>query len=380
MERSILHLDMDAFYASVEQLDNPHLKGKPVIVGGSGDRSVVSTCSYEARQYGVHSAMPVFMAKKKCPQGIFLPARHKRYEEVSREIFGIFNQFTPLVEPLSIDEAFLDVTNHRLPPAVIAAELKERVLKDTGLTVSVGISYNKFLSKIASSWNKPDGLFTITPDMMPRILFPLKVDRVYGIGNKAAKKLNSLGIYHIRDLFALDRRRMEELFGKQGGEIYHRIRGIDNRPVISSRDVKSVGRETTLDRDTRDKSFIRKLLFEFCKEISMTLDQKNFYGKTVTVKLKTSSFRTMTRSKTLEGYIKDIHEIYEVADRIIRDIELKEDLRLIGVSVSNLTQHPVEQVSMFEDREYKKKKEIDRLVLDINRKLGDDILKFGIEL
>lgn len=380
MERNIVHLDMDAFYASVEQLDNSDLKGKPVIVGGISERSVVSTCSYEARRYGVHSAMPFFIAKKKCPHGIFLPVRHKRYKQVSREIFKIFREYTPLVEPLSIDEAFLDVTNYKAPPIKIAKEIKRKILEDIGLVVSAGISYNKFLAKIASSWNKPDGLFEIIPDMVPRILFPLKVNKVYGIGGKAAEKLNSVGIFTIKDLYTLEQKRMEELFGKQGKEIYDRIRGIDDRPVISHRDIKSIGRELTLDKDTKDKDFIRKMVFEFCKEISRTLNRKNLYGRTVTLKIKTSSFRTMTRSKTVEEYIRDIHELYEIVDKIIQEIEFRENIRLIGVSVSNLAQHPVKQVSMFEKQNANRLKKIDELVLDINEKMGDDTLKFGIEL
>lgn len=382
MNRHILHLDMDAFFASVEQLDNPELRGKPVIVGGTGSRGVVSTCSYEARRFGVHSAMPVFMARKKCPQGIFLPPRHDRYKEVSRKIFDIFKEYTPLVEPLSIDEAFLDVTHCDLPPEEIARQIKNSVLKNIGLTLSIGVSYNKFLAKIASSWNKPDGLFIITPDMVPKILLPLKVDRVYGIGEKAANKLNSLGIHTIGDLYNLDMKRLEELFGKQGNEIYQRIRGIDNRPVVSHREAKSVGRETTLDRDTRDKDFIIKLLFEFSREISATLYRNGLYGRTVTIKLKTSSFRTTTKSRTLQEYIRDIHEIYGIARSIVENVEIKEDIRLVGISVSNLTEHPVEQISLFngEDCQKKRKKEIDRLVLELNEKLGKDAVKFGIEL
>ena len=200
MKRKIIHVDMDAFFASIEQQDNPEYRGKPVIVGGLSGRGVVSTCSYEARKYGIHSAMPMYMAKKLCPQGIFLPVRRKRYEEVSEQIFKILYDITPFVEPVSIDEAYLDVTHVDKNPEDIALEIKKKIKGETGLTVSVGISYNKFLAKLASDWNKPDGLMVITKDMVPEILKPLPVTKVHGIGEKSAEKLKSIGIETVEDL------------------------------------------------------------------------------------------------------------------------------------------------------------------------------------
>lgn len=379
MERRILHFDMDAFFASVEQLDNPNFQGKPVVVGGVSGRGVVSTCSYEARKFGVHSAMPMFMARKKCPNGIFIPPRHHRYKEVSDKIFKIFKEYTSLIEKLSIDEAFLDVTGNRTPPLEIAKEIKRRVRNEIGLTVSVGISYNKFLAKLASDWKKPDGLFVITPDMVPQILLPLNINKVYGIGKKAVGKLNSLGVYTIKDLMTFDEKRLKYIFGKQGKEIYERIRGIDSRPVISHREVKSIGRETTLEKDTTNKDFLKEMLFEFSKEVSMALYKRNLYGKTVTVKVKTSSFKTITRSRTVESYLNGMHRIYEIGCEIIDEFPVHEPVRLIGISISNLTEHPVEQLSMF-DNGSKRKKDIDKLVLEVNSKLGQNVLKFGKEL
>lgn len=230
MKRKIIHVDMDAFFASVEQHDNPEYKGKPVIVGGLSERGVVSTCSYEARKYGIHSAMPMYMAKKLCPHGIFLSARRKRYEEVSAQIFDILYSITPLVEPMSIDEAYLDVTDIDKNPEIIALEIKKKVKETTGLTISAGVSYNKFLAKLASDWNKPDGFMVITEEMIPDILKPLPVSKVHGIGQKSEERLKSMGINTIDDLLKLSQENLVEIFGKVGVEIYLRIRGIDERP------------------------------------------------------------------------------------------------------------------------------------------------------
>ncbi|MBA1335811.1 MAG: DNA polymerase IV [Firmicutes bacterium] len=379
MERRIIHFDIDAFFASVEQLDNPELKGKPVIVGGTGKRGVVSTCSYEARRFGIHSAMPMFIAKKKCPDGVYLMPRHNRYAEISEKIFCIFDEYSALVERLSIDEAFLDATGNPKTAMEIAMEIKQRVVESTGLTISAGISYNKFLAKLASDWNKPDGLFVIAPEMVPAILYPLSVNKVYGIGKKAQDKLNSLGIYTIKDLLTLNEERMKSIFGKQGKEIFDRIRGKDERAVISHREVKSVGRETTFERDTTNREMLKAILFEFSKEIAATLYDRNLFGRTVTVKIRTSSFKTITRSKSGDGYLNGIHNIHKAACSILEEIIFDEPVRLIGISVSNLTAHPTKQLSIFE-KNYDTSEKIDKLLLDLNRKFGDNALKFGVEM
>ena len=350
-KRIIIHVDMDAFYASVEQMDNPELKGKPVIVGGDGARSVVSTCSYEARKYGVHSAMPYFMAKQLCPEGIFVPVRHKRYSQISKAIFDILESITQLVEPVSIDEAYLDISMLNKDPIHMVNIIKKRVREKFGLTLSAGISYNKFLAKIASDWNKPDGLKVITEEMVPDILRPLPVRKVHGIGEKSIEKLNSMGIYTINQLFKLTEDEMTYYFGKYGIEIYNRIRGIDNRLVCTHRETKSIGRETTFEQDTKDKAFLKSILEEFANELQENLKKESFYAKTVTVKIKTDDFRSHTRSRTLKEYIRSAKEIKNAAFEILDNYDIKKSIRLIGLSLSNISKTRYEQLSFF-DSEY----------------------------
>lgn len=345
MKRIILHLDMDAFFASVEQMDNPQLKGKPVIVGGIGERGVVSTCSYEARKFGVHSAMPGFMARQKCPDAIFLPVRMKRYKEISNKIFRLLSQYTNKIEPLSIDEAFLDISEHGKNYLSVAHKIKKDILKKTGLTVSVGVSYNKFLAKLASDWNKPDGLKIITKDMVPDILMPLTIDRIYGIGKKSVQKLNAMGVYTIEDLSKWPIDFLKNFFGKQGEEIYNLIRGIDLREVETEREAKSFGRETTLDNDTDDIEELLSYLKGFSVHVSYALRVRSLYAKTITVKIKTSRFATHTKSKTIDSPIDKSKDIYKEAEKLLREINLNEKIRLIGLSVSNITDGYQEQMT-----------------------------------
>lgn len=339
---------MDAFYASVEQMDNYKLRGKPVIVGGEGPRAVVSTCSYEARKFGVRSAMPYFMAKQLCPKGIFLPVRHQRYSEVSKGIFDILESISHLMEPVSIDEAYLDISMLNKEPILIANIIKKRVKEKYGLTLSAGISYNKFLAKIASDWNKPDGLMVITKDMVPEILKPLPIKKVHGIGEKSIEKLNSIGIYTIGQLIKLTEEEMVYYFGKYGIEIYNRIRGIDNRIVTINREIKSIGRETTFDEDTKNKDFLRKVLVNFAKELEENLSKESYYAKTVTVKIKTNDFKSYTRSRTLKEYIRSFNEIKNVAFEILDNYDIKKSIRLIGLSLSNISKIRYEQLSFFD--------------------------------
>ncbi|MDI6600627.1 MAG: DNA polymerase IV [Thermoanaerobacteraceae bacterium] len=375
MKRSIIHVDMDAFFASVEQLDNPELKGKPVIVGGISGRGVVSTASYEARKYGVHSAMPMYQARALCPEGIFLPVRHGRYREVSSSIFEILHRYTDVIEPLSIDEAYLDVTGKNA--VEMAKSIKGEVFEKTSLTVSAGVSYNKFLAKLASDWNKPDGLMVITEDMVPEILKPLPVRKVYGIGEKSAEKLNSIGIYTVDDLLHLTREQLINLFGKFGSEIYDLIRGIDDRPVETSSETKSMGRETTLDRDTMDKAELKKYVTEFSRELADSLKRHGLYAKTVTVKYKTSDFKTYTRSRTVDDLISSEKDIAGLACKIIDAMELHEPIRLIGVSVSNLTEEGPRQLSIF-DMKYDVR--INRVIKEINEKFHREVIISGRKL
>ncbi|MDI3478470.1 MAG: polymerase [Thermoanaerobacterium sp.] len=379
MMRKIIHVDMDAFFASVEQHDNPKLKGKPVIVGGLSGRGVVSTCSYEARKYGIHSAMPMYMAKSLCPNGIFLPVRFERYREVSKKVFDILYEVTDIVEPLSIDEAYLDVTDIDKNPEDIAKEIKEKVYMTTGLTVSAGVSYNKFLAKIASDWNKPDGLMVISEDMVPDILRPLNVSKVYGIGEKSSERLKKIGIEKVDDLLKLSEEELTNIFGKYGKEIYDRIRGIDLRPVETYRETKSIGKETTLKEDTDDIELLSKYLGGFSRTISLELKKEKLYCRTVTVKIKTWNFTVHTRSRTLNGYIDSPDDIYNVASSILKESNISQPIRLIGLSVSNLSTNSIKQLSLF-DSEIRKNIKIDKIVYEVNKKLGGHFVKKGSDM
>lgn len=339
---------MDAFYASVEELDNPKLKGRPLIVGGSGKRGIATTANYEARKYGVHSAMPMFIAKKKCPHAIIVPTRINRYREVSKEVFDILNEFTSKIEPLSIDEGFLDISNINENPITIAKKIKAKVFDLTGLTMSIGISFNKFLAKIASDWNKPNGIKAIYKRDIPEILLPLSINEVHGIGPKSAKRLNNIGIYKIKDLMNLSEEFLLNFFGTHGSEIYNRIRGIDDRPVVVNSIRKSIGTETTFIETISDRHILKEYLYQFSKELRDAINSKNIQAKTVTLKLKDVKFKTHTKCITLSNYIYDFDDIYGIALMLLEQVELEEEIRLIGLSLSNLYTREVEQLSLFD--------------------------------
>ncbi|CAI3709020.1 DNA polymerase IV [Clostridium neonatale] len=347
MKNNILHVDMDAFFASVEQRDNPNLKGKPVIVGGNSERGVVSTCSYEARKFGVHSAMPIFIAKEKCPTGVYISGRYGRYVQISQEIFKIFNEVTPLVESVSIDEAYLDLSQGKIKNGMEAARyIKNRVFKELNLTLSIGISYNKFLAKLASDWNKPNGIKEISRDMLPEVLFPLKIDRIHGLGKISVSKLNNMGIYYVKDLYKMPREFFVEYLGKNGVDIYERIRGVDLRKIELEHERKSIGKERTLKFNTNNKEELLEFLREFSYEIEDYLLRKNVMAKTITLKYKTENFENHTRSKTLNKYISNNKEIYE-AEKELLEAEKERMVRLIGLSASSFKENEVEQISLF---------------------------------
>lgn len=347
MDNNILHVDMDAFFASVEQNDNPELRGKPVIVGGISERGVVSTCSYEARKYGVHSAMPIFMAKEKCPNAVFVSGRYGRYTKVSQDIFKILNDVTPIIEQVSIDEGYLDISGSRFTSGLEAARyIKNKVYREVGLTISVGISYNKFLAKLASDWNKPNGIKVISKDMVPDILLPLPISKIHGLGKVSVGKLNNMGIYYIRDLYKMPKEFYIEYLGKNGLEIYERIRGIDNRKIETVRERKSIGKERTLKFDTNNKEELLEYIKEFSYEIEDILSRKNISGKTVTLKYKTKDFENHTRSKTLNHYLSTNKEIYNTAKEILENEEFEENVRLIGVSISSFKETQIEQMTL----------------------------------
>ncbi len=338
--RKIIHIDMDAFFASVEQLDNPELRGKPVAVGGSGQRHVVAAASYEARKFGVHSAMPSVTAKKLCPELIFVSHRFERYNEVSGQVFEIFRDYTDLVEPLSIDEAFLDVTTDRKnigSATIIAREIKEEIKKRTGLTASAGISFNKFLAKIASDIKKPDGIFLITPDDAEKFIEKLPVEKFYGIGKVTAEKMHRLGIHNGFDLKQLDMLSLIRNFGKAGKFYFDIVRGIDERPVEVDSERKSIGTEITYEKDLTSQFEIIAELYKLERELMERVSQSETTGRTVTIKVKFADFRQITRSRTLQHYIHDFETLHKEVTNIRKSLELEGTrIRLLGVSISNL--------------------------------------------
>jgi len=336
--RKIIHIDMDAFFASVEQKDNPELKGKPVAVGGSGDRGVVAAASYEARKFGVRSAMPSKIAAKRCPHLIFVRGRHDRYKEISNQVMNVFYEFTDLVEPLSIDEAFLDVTHNKknLPSATrIAEEIKKRIKEETGLTASAGISVNKFLAKIASDYRKPDGIYVIPPKKVEDFIADLNIDKFFGVGKITADKMHKLGIFKGKDLRERSLLELSRLFGKQGAYYYQIARGIDDRPVNPNRIRKSVGAEHTFEKDLAEISELRKDMMKSAEDLHKRLKRSGFRGRTLTLKLKYSTFEQETRSKTLLHEIHGLDFIMNLADDLLNQGELKNSVRLIGLTVSN---------------------------------------------
>jgi DNA polymerase-4 len=346
---------MDAFFASVEQLDNPELKGKPVAVGGSGERSVVAAASYEARKFGVRSAMPSVIAKRLCPDLIFVKHNFSRYNEVSSFIMEIFREYTDLIEPLSLDEAFLDVTIDKKgigSATVIAKKIRAEINSGTGLTASAGVSVNKFLAKIASDINKPDGLFLIKPEDAEKFIEALPVEKFYGIGKVTAEKMHKLGIHNGSDLKKWDMVSLVRNFGKAGVFFYEIVRGIDERPVEPDQERKSVGTELTYEKDLTTRFEIIAELYKLEKELMERLEHSETTGRTLTLKIKFSDFRQITRSRTLQHYIRDFNTLHKEVSEIRKSLDLEGSrIRLLGVTVSNLETDECSdrQLYLFED-------------------------------
>lgn len=338
-DRKIIHVDMDAFYASVEQRDFPELKGKPIAVGGGSDRGVVAAASYEARKYGVRSAMPSVTAKKLCPDLIFVKHRFDKYREVSSQIRDIFLDYTDLVEPLSLDEAYLDVTENKLhyPSAtVIAYDIRRRIYETTGLTASAGISINKFVAKIASDYNKPNGQKTITPEEVLPFLEGLEVRKFHGIGKVTADKMYQHGIFTGAHLKERTREYLVEHFGKSGAHYYNIVRGIHKSAVKPDRIRKSLGAERTFSENISSEIFMKERLIQIAEEIEKRLSKNDVAGKTVTLKIKYSDFKTQTRSKTLPHFIRTKELILETAVELMEQEGFRESVRLLGITLSNL--------------------------------------------
>jgi DNA polymerase-4 len=375
--KHIIHLDMDAFYPSVEVLDNPALKGKPVIVGGSSERGVVSSASYEARKFGIHSAQPIAKARRLCPDGIFLPVRMSRYQEISKQVFAIFHRFTPLVEPISIDEAFLDVTGSiRLfgQPENIAKKIKKIILAETGLTISAGVASSKFVAKIASDIDKPDGLTVVHPDGVKDFLDPLPVKKMWGVGKKTMLLLSGLNINTFKDLRQTPVEVLGKKFGKHGVKIHFLAMGIDERGVITEHDMKSIGHEQTFLQDMMSLDVAKKELLVLGNKVARRMRHKGLKGKTVTLKVKYSDFVQITRSTTLPEPTDDGLEIYTVACRLLKKTEItKKPIRLLGVSLSQLSFSGIGiQLSLFDQDPSSQKRQRLNTVLDsLYEKFGD---------
>jgi len=343
--RNIIHIDMDAFYASVEQRDNPELRGKPVAVGGSRERGVVAAASYEARKFGVHSAMPSVTAKRKCPDLIFIKPRFDAYKAISLQIRQVFAEYTPIIEPLSLDEAYLDVTENLkgiLSATQIAEEIRTRIRAETELTASAGVSYNKFLAKLASDHRKPDGLFVITPQMGPAFVETLPVRKFHGVGPATARKMAGLGIATGLDLKAQSQAFLQQHFGKAGSYYYWAARGVDERPVRADRIRKSVGAENTFPADLFTYEAARHALREIVDKVWAYCEASPIRGRTVTLKVKFANFRVITRSRTGQTQITTRSELEQLSNGLLEPLfPVARGIRLLGVSLSSLAEEAV---------------------------------------
>lgn len=371
--RKIIHVDMDAFYASVEQRDDPSLLGKPVVVGGRpNSRSVVSAASYEARKFGIHSAMPMAEALRRCPQAIILPVNMRKYQDVSLQIQEIFMTYTPLVEPLSLDEAFLDVTESTSlfgSAESIAVLIKQRIRQELTLTASVGLACNKFLAKIASDLQKPNGFVIVSPDRIQEFLDPLFVERVWGVGKKTAEQLSALHVKTVKDLRSLKEEQLTQLFGVLGTQLFQLAQGIDHRPVESERLVKSIGRETTFAADISDLDLLETELLKLSVDVGRKLRREDTKAKTITIKIRYNDFRTLSRAHTLQQTTDLDNVIYHEACLLLRELSVKQPIRLIGVTLNNLTNKSDTQLSLFQEPQ-KNMEALTKTIDAVNQKYG----------
>jgi DNA polymerase-4 len=376
--RAIVHVDMDAFYAAIEILENPALRGLPVIVGGPAERrGVVAAASYEVRKYGVHSAMSSHRAKQLCPNAVFIMPRMDCYSDYSRKIFAILREYTPLVEPLSIDEAFLDVTASRAlfgPATDIGRIIKQRIRDEIGLTASVGVAPNKFLAKLASDLEKPDGFVVIRPGEAAARLAPLPVGKLWGIGEVAGRELARLGVHTIRDLLALPLDRLEGVVGSYAPRLKQLAQGIDDRPVVVGEESKSIGAETTFPNDIADEDGLREILDVQAARVARRLRKEGYRAHTVQLKARFADFTTVTRATTIPiatsatlGIVRTAREL--LATRLDRQGRA---LRLLGVSASGLVRPAEGEPELFPDRERERNERIDHLIDALQEKYGSD--------
>lgn len=381
-------MDMDAFYASVEQRDNPDLKGRPVIVGGTSNRGVVSAASYEARRYGIRSAMPIFQARQRCPEGVFLPVRMDRYKEMSCHIIEILGFFSPLVEQVSIDEAYMDLSGTEKllgRPRDVALKIKKKIKEETLLTCSIGIAPNRFLAKISSDMDKPDGLTIISPDDVPRVIENLSIEKVPGVGEKTLKTLHEIGLYKLGDVKSFGDQLLIEKTGSFAKRILALSRGIDDSPVSPYTEHKSISSEDTLPADTNDLAVLKKMIMLQSEIVGRRLRAKGYKGTTVTLKIKCSNFRQMTRSVTLDQPTFSSQTIYEQGLKLLSHIDTSMTYRLIGVGVSNLRPSggSPKQLSLFHGQDDQKEStwdDAEKAMDAIKERFGGDAIKRGTVL
>ena len=396
MRRWIMHVDMDAFFASIEQLDHPEYKGHPVIVGGLSSRGVVATCSYEARKFGVHSAMPISRAKKLCPDGIYVYPRMDRYKEVSHQIFSIMKEFTPYIEPLSIDEAFLEVSGMSTMysgPKALGRAIKDRVYEQTGLIISAGLAPNKFLAKLASDLDKPDGLVVIPYGREKEILAPLPIKRIWGVGPHTEKRLKAGGFYLMRHIQALpDERSLIPIVGNQARRIWELANGIDERPVETDRKIQSIGAEETYEEDLTDGSAIELEFRYFANRLSKRLRKRNLLGHTVSIKVRYDDFTTVSRQKRLDTPSDHEHVFFETAlllwNKLMQDKTSKQlkgvtfmdppgPIRLLGLTVSGLDEDVPMQDSLFESPKNETENKLAGVLDSLESKFGETAVMSG---
>lgn len=385
--RSILHIDMDAFYASIEQLDNPEYKNRPVIVGadpkaGKG-RGVVAACSYEARKFGVRSALPISRAWKLCPEGVYVRPRMQRYVEVSRQVMEVFRQYTNLVEPLSIDEAFLDITGSIAllgPPETIAQSIKKEITVATGLTASVGLAPNKFLAKVASDLKKPDGFVIVSEEDVAQFLRDLPIARLWGVGPKTEHRLHQMGLHTIGQIAAVSREALVRSLGTLGEHLFQLSQGKDSRPVVPNWEPKSISSETTFEEDTADRDLLLRTILELSDHVAARLRKEEYRTRKVTLKLRYSSFSTHTKQTSLDRLIQTGDEIAEVARMLFSRFPMKQKIRLIGVSAGDL--HGVDkyprQLPLF--GQSAEKETLGHTVDEIKERFGADAIRRGSQL
>jgi len=374
-KRQIIHVDMDAFFAQIEQRDNPEYKNKPLIVGGPLNRGVISSASYEARAYGLHSGMPLYKAKKLCPKGIYVPVNMEKYLFESRIIRSVFYQFTPLVEPVGCDEAFLDVTGcEKLfgKAFEIAKKIKGAIYEKTNLTSSAGIGSNKFFAKLASNLGKPNGLTVLerTPEIMDKIKL-LPVSSIWGIGRSIEESLNKMGVKSIGDLAKIPPEILRVKFKETGEFIYKMANGIDNRSVTVPSDPKSIGREMTLSKDTSDMANLKIIALKLIQKIALNLGREKCKGRTITLKIRFSDFTGTSSRITIDKYTDSIFEIYKIVISLMKNIDLaRKKIRMIGISVSGLKKYSLIEYSLFENHD--KKDNLTKTICEINSRYGNN--------